>query len=130
LNQDFCCIAGVVACNTTNEDLWVEMSRDKIELGKFLFLGAIDTFVVMGQKKKEPRGELQNELLRMMVLRDLSAYFELYKVCERASEWQIILHEKEQLLPEALKDKPNVVLDGYCNPLQILNPNFYEKYVV
>jgi hypothetical protein len=83
----------------------------------------------MGQKRKQPQGEVQNELLRMMAPRDLLAYFELYEVRELTSEWQIILHEKEHLLPEALQGKPDAVLDGYCNPLQVLSHCFSLKPV-
>ena len=83
----------------------------------------------MGQKKLQPKSDIQFELSRMMVPRDFLAYFEIYEVKELASEWQIILHEKESLVPDKLKDKSNVVLDGFCNPLQLLSHCFTLKPV-
>jgi hypothetical protein len=41
----------------------------------------------------------------------------------------VVLHEKEDLIPGKLKGKPDVVLDGYCNPLQILSHCFTLKPV-
>ena len=64
-----------------------------------------------------------------MVPRDFLEYFEIYEVKELHSEWKITLHEKESLVPDKLKGKPNVVLDGFCNPLQILSHCFTLKPV-
>jgi hypothetical protein len=83
----------------------------------------------MGQKKKAPKADISFELSRMMVPRDFLEYFEIAEVKELSSEWQIILHEKEDLVPDALKDKPQVVLDGFCNPLQMLSHCFTLKPV-
>ena len=64
-----------------------------------------------------------------MVPRDFLEYFEIYEVKELTNEWQIILHEKESLVPDKLKGNPDVVLDGFCNPLQILSHGFSLKPV-
>lgn len=81
----------------------------------------------MSNKKKRSNNDWVFELSRMMVPRDFLEYFEIYEVKELTSEWQIILHEKESLLPDKLKDKRDVVLDGFCNPLQILSHGFSIK---
>ena len=83
----------------------------------------------MGQKKKAPKADVSFELSRMMVPRDFLEYFEINEVKELSSEWQIILHEKEHLIPDGLKGKPKVVLDGFCNPLQLLSHCFTLKPV-
>lgn len=83
----------------------------------------------MGQKKKQPNQDIGFELSRMMVPRDFLDYFEVYEVKELSNEWQIILHEKENLVPDKLKDKPDVVFDGFCNPLQLLSHCFTLKPV-
>jgi hypothetical protein len=83
----------------------------------------------MGQKKKQPQGDVLFELSRMMVPRDFLEYFEIFEVKELSNEWQIILHEKEMLVPDKLKDQPDVVLDGFCNPLQVLSHCFTLKPV-
>lgn len=53
-----------------------------------------------------------------MVPRDFLEYFDTFEVHEFHNEWQIILHEKESLIPDQLKLKHDIVLDGFCNPLQ------------
>jgi len=83
----------------------------------------------MSQKKQQPKTDIQFELSRMMVPRDFLEFFEVHAVKELNNEWQIILHEKEHLIPDKLKDKPDVVLDGFCNPLQLLSHCFTLKPV-
>jgi hypothetical protein len=83
----------------------------------------------MGQKKKQPNKDVFFELSRMMIPRDFLAYFEIYEVKELSSEWQIILHEKESLRPDKLKDNRDIVLDGFCNPMQLLSHCFTLKPV-
>ena len=56
----------------------------------------------MGQKKKQPQQDIFFEITRMMVPGDFLKYFEVYEVKELKSEWQIVLHEKEILIPDKL----------------------------
>jgi len=65
----------------------------------------------------------------MMVPLDFLEYFEIVEVKEQSSEWQIILHEREHLLPDKLKGIADVALDGYCNPLLLLSHCFTLKPV-
>ena len=83
----------------------------------------------MGQARKKSNQDVQFELSRMMVPRDFLDYFEVFEVKELHSEWQVVLHEKDHLVPAALQGKPNVVLDGYCNPLVLLSHCFSIKPV-
>ena len=83
----------------------------------------------MGQKKKQSQQDISFELSRMMVPRDFLEYFDIFEVHELHNEWQIILHEKESLIPDQLKLEQDIVLDGFCNPLQILSHCFTLKPV-
>jgi len=83
----------------------------------------------MSKKKTEPQKDVLFELSRMVVPRDFLTYFEVFEVKELTNEWHVVLHEKEDLIPAKLKGKPDVVLDGYCNPLQILSHCFTLKPV-
>jgi hypothetical protein len=85
----------------------------------------------MGQKKKQPQPQeaLMYELSRMMVPRDVLEYFEIFEVKELSDRWRVTLCEKESLIPDQLKDKPDVVLDGFCNPLEVLSHCFTLKPV-
>jgi hypothetical protein len=83
----------------------------------------------MGQKKKQPKSDVLFELSRMMVPRDLLAFFDIVEVKELHSEWQVTLHEKDHLIPEKLSCAKDVVLDGFCNPLTVLSHGFSTKPV-
>ncbi len=81
----------------------------------------------MGQKKKQSNQDIQFELSRMMVPRDFLEYFSIFEIKELGSEWHVVLHEKETLVPDALKGHTDVVADGFCNPLTVLSHCFSIK---
>ncbi len=81
----------------------------------------------MSNKKKQPAKDISFELSRMMIPRDFLEYFEVFEIKELHSEWHMVLHEKESLVPDKLKDKPDVVLDGYCNPMTLQSHCFSLK---
>jgi hypothetical protein len=81
----------------------------------------------MSNKKKQPTKDISFELSRMMIPPDFLEYFEVFEIKELHSEWHMVLHEKESLVPDKLKDKPDVVLDGYCNPMTLLSHCFSLK---
>lgn len=83
----------------------------------------------MGQKKKHSDQDLLFELAKMMVPLEFLEYFSVFEVKELKSEWRIILHEKETLIPGNLKEQEDIVLDGYCNPIHILSHCFSLKPV-
>lgn len=83
----------------------------------------------MGQKKKLAKSDMFYEMSRMMVPKDFLEYFSIVEVKELNNEWQVILHEKEELVPKELSKWDDVVLDGFCNPLQILSHCFTLKPV-
>jgi hypothetical protein len=65
----------------------------------------------------------------MLVPRDLLSFFDIVEVKELHNEWQISLHEKQELIPEKLSSEKDVVLDGFCNPLTVLSHGFSTKPV-
>lgn len=83
----------------------------------------------MGRKKKQPQDGVLYQISRMMVPATYLEYYEIIEVKETKVEWQITLHEKEHLVPDNLKDKVDVVHDGYCTPVQILSHCFSLKPV-
>jgi len=54
--------------------------------------------------------------------------FDVNHIEEQASEWLIELVEKEGRIPEPLRGK-EVVLDGYCNSIDILTHAFSLKKI-
>lgn len=83
----------------------------------------------MGQKRKTSKPDVLFELSRMMVPRDLLAFFEIAEVKELYKEWHIILHERDDQIPKKLSGYDDIVLDGFCNPITVLSHGFSTKPV-
>jgi hypothetical protein len=49
-------------------------------------------------------------------------------VVEKRECYELVLHEKEELIPGSLEGK-SVVLDSFCNPLNILTRSFSLKRI-
>jgi len=85
----------------------------------------------MGRNKKEcpPIEEMYSKLSSMLVPSYILKDFDIYDAHENVSCWVIELREKEGVLPAALQDFDDVVLDGYCNPVEMLSHSFVYKPV-
>ena len=85
----------------------------------------------MGRNKKEcpPIEEMYSKLSSMLVPSYILKDFDIYDAHENVSCWVIELREKEGVLPAALQDFDDVVLDGYCNPVEMLSHSFVCKPV-
>jgi hypothetical protein len=80
-------------------------------------------------KKATPKAEqLLQSLLRIHVPSSYLSYFDLYEVVEKSDCYELVLQEKEELIPGALEGK-SAVLDGFCNPLSMLTHNFSLKRI-
>ncbi|MDR1224509.1 MAG: hypothetical protein LBL07_16760 [Tannerella sp.] len=80
-------------------------------------------------KKATPQAEqLLHSLLSIHVPPSYLSYFDLYEVVERSDCYELVLHEKEELIPGALERK-RAVLDSFCNPLSILTHSFSLKRI-
>lgn len=83
----------------------------------------------MGQKRKaRPSTDtLLDTVSRMLVPDYILANFEIYGANEFPTCWVIELREKENRIPLELKDRHEVVFDGYCNPIETLSHSFVCK---
>jgi hypothetical protein len=52
---------------------------------------------------------------------EIYLHFEVVCFTEAAHGYQMRLDEYAELLPSAMYDKPSVVLDGFCHPIELLH---------
>lgn len=83
----------------------------------------------MGRKKlvRQSVDDLFSTVSSMLVPEHILAYFEIWDAHECKERWVIEMREKEGFIPEALTDFADVVLDGYCNPIDALSHSFVCK---
>lgn len=79
------------------------------------------------------RDELEtNRLLQEMLLihvpKEYLDYFELKSVNNKTDCWELVLEEKQGMVPPALLGKDSV-LDGFCNAISILTHSFSLKKI-
>jgi hypothetical protein len=72
--------------------------------------------------KKQDTDELLSIMLSMYVPEMILLNFEVYQIQKRQGNWIIELREKEDKIPKELTG--NVVLDGFCNPLEVMSFGF------
>jgi hypothetical protein len=82
----------------------------------------------MAKKEIPPAEELLKGLLKIFIPNEYSSYFELYEVRDKPDCYELVLHEKEGLIPKELEGK-ETVLDGFCNPINILTQAFSLKRI-
>jgi len=81
----------------------------------------------MGRKKLEKRDSFEmNEVFKsMFVPQNILNDFEVWDVYGKQGNWIIELREKENKIPkELIQIKEEVVLDGFCNPIDMLSFGF------
>jgi hypothetical protein len=61
-------------------------------------------------------------MTKMFVPETILENFEIYDVQKRNENWIIELREKEEKIPMDLTT--NVVLDGFCNPIEVMSFGF------
>jgi len=52
---------------------------------------------------------------------EIYLHFEVVSFIEASHGYEMRLEEYAELLPSAMYDKPSVVLDGFCHPLELLH---------
>lgn len=82
----------------------------------------------MAKKQRAPAEQLLHDLLTIHIPRDYIQYFDLDEVRNKPDCWELVLHEKEEWLPDEVKEK-EAVLDGFCNPLSVLSHCFSLKKI-
>ena len=81
----------------------------------------------MGRKKLEKRDtfEMNEVLISMFVPQNIMHDFEVWDVYGKQGNLIIELREKEAKIPvELIEHKEEVVLDGFCNPIDMLSFGF------
>jgi len=83
----------------------------------------------MGRKRLEaPSAEAVNSMIsKILVPAHILEHFAIWNANESKARWVIELREKAGKIPSALSKYEDVVLDGYCNPLEILSNSFVCK---
>jgi hypothetical protein len=83
----------------------------------------------MGRKRltRPPVDELYATVSKMLVPEFILQDFDIYGATESPTSWVIELREKEGKIPEPLRSQPDVVFDGYCNPIETLSHSFVCK---
>jgi len=83
----------------------------------------------MGRKKlsRQSVEELFSTVSSMLVPEHILEYFEIWDAHEYKERWVIEMREKEGFIPESLTSFSDVVLDGYCNPIELLSHSFVCK---
>lgn len=72
--------------------------------------------------------KLLKDILSIHVPKEYLAYFDLASVLNKSDCWELVLVEREDLVPQDLTGK-ETVLDGFCNPLSILTQSFSMKKI-
>jgi hypothetical protein len=62
--------------------------------------------------------EIIDGLIKLILPSDFIENFNIEKIEEHKNNWEIILFEKEELIPKELDGKV-AVKDGYCNPIEL-----------
>jgi len=83
----------------------------------------------MGRKRKEAHlvEKLYETVSRMLVPEHILHDFDIYDAKGSKSRWVIEMREKAGRLPAVLQSYTDVVLDGYCEPLEMLSHSFVCK---
>ena len=85
----------------------------------------------MGRKKKEspPIEEIYSKVSTLLVPDYILKDFDIYDLHQHTSCCVIEMYEKEARIPVALQAYSDVVLDGYCNAVEMLSHSFVCKPV-
>ena len=74
------------------------------------------------------QSNIQEQAYRIFVPQEYLNDFEVNNISEKPEEWVIELVEKEDRIPKEIQNK-DVVLDGYCNGIDILTHAFSLKKI-
>jgi hypothetical protein len=62
-----------------------------------------------------------DKLLESMLPQSIYDHFRMVSITERSDGFEMKLEENAELVPAELSEIPDVVLDGFCNPLELLH---------
>ena len=62
-----------------------------------------------------------DNLLESMIPQDIYQHFKMLSLTEHPDRFEMRLEEDASLVPDDLSGIPDIVLDGFCNPLELLH---------
>lgn len=80
------------------------------------------------KRKRKSDSENMKDLLSLHVPSSYLDYFDLVMVENKPDCWELVLEEKGDLVPKVLVGE-EVVLDGFCNPVNVLSHSFSLKKI-
>lgn len=85
----------------------------------------------MGRKAKQFKKpeELFSSMAKFLVPENILKDFDIVDLLEQRDNWLIELVEKEDRVPSNFGVDDQAVLDGFCNPLEMLSHSFSMKPV-
>ena len=83
----------------------------------------------MAKLEKLTEGQIIKKILGIHIPSQYLDYFELFDVIDKPDCYELILHEREDLIPAELSTISDVFLDGFCNPITILSHSFSMKKI-
>jgi len=85
----------------------------------------------MGRKKLSPQSKdaLYCTISKMLVPYHILENFDIWDSEEHSNRWVIEMREKTGRIPKELQEYEDVVLDGYCNPMETISHSFVCKPV-
>jgi hypothetical protein len=81
------------------------------------------------RKQRKSHDELFASISKMIVPEFILENFQVIDVHNLKNEWVVELEEKQDRIPEELREYQDVVFDGYCHSLDILSHSFSLKPV-
>jgi hypothetical protein len=60
-------------------------------------------------------------LIKSMLPEEIYFHFEMVSLTEASHGYEMRLEEYAEFLPSVMYDKPSVVLDGFCHPLELIH---------
>jgi hypothetical protein len=68
-----------------------------------------------------------DKLLESMLPQDIYQHFKMVSLTEHSVRFEMKLEENTDLVPPELEGISDVVLDGFCNPLELLHFSIKDK---
>jgi len=62
-----------------------------------------------------------NDLLKSMLPKDICEHFDAVSINKTGYGYEMILEEYSKFVPSELSDVSPIVLDGFCNPIELLH---------
>jgi hypothetical protein len=95
--------------------------RRNIKLRCWQNISSNESSYLCGQKNKDNMKNLLEDLVTSLLPREIYEHFSYVSISEKPHGIEMRLDEYPKLVPSELSGKAGVVLDGFCNPLELLH---------